>query len=140
MEKTAAFRRVFQIWLLLFLGMNLINWQDGGVNAASRFAAIQSMAEDHTFQIGHFQDWTDDWSRGPNGHVYSNKAPGPMFLATPFAWVLNRIKIATYGDAAWFTYANGDRKLCEPGLGYMTLISWRHRSCSRLVEEEGGVF
>jgi hypothetical protein len=124
MEKTAAFRRVFQIWLLLFLGMNLINWQDGGVNAASRFAAIQSMAEDHTFQIGHFQDWTDDWSRGPNGHVYSNKAPGPMFLATPFAWVLNRIKIATYGDAAWFTYANGDRKLCEPGLGYMTLISW----------------
>lgn len=121
---TSLFKRIFGIWLLLLLAMNAVNWNDGGVNPASRFAAIQAMSEDHSFRIDHYKDWTYDWAKGPSGGIYSNKAPGPMFLATPVAWVLNRIKIAVYGKDAWFTYPDGITKLSKPGLGYVTLISW----------------
>jgi len=105
-------KKSLQIWLLLFVGLTAVNWQDGGLNAASRFAAIQAMSEDHSFQINPYQSWTEDWSQTPTGAIYSNKAPGPMLMAAPVAWVLNRAKILMYGP------------LTEPGLGYMTLISW----------------
>jgi hypothetical protein len=118
------FKRSLQVWLLLLIGLNAVNWQDGGPNAASRFAAIQSMAEDRTFKINPYKSWTDDWAQPPSGEIYSNKAPGPMFLAVPVAWVLNRIKVITYGDKAWFTYPDGMRKLTKPGIAYDTLISW----------------
>jgi hypothetical protein len=118
------FKKALWIWFLLFIGLNAVNWQDGGLNTASRFAAIQAMAEDHSFRINPYQTWTEDWSQTPDGSIYSNKAPGPMLMAVPVAWLLNRAKVLIYGDQAWKISPDGSRRLSEPSLGYMTLISW----------------
>jgi hypothetical protein len=75
-------------WAFAFVLLNVIVSQDGESNAGSRFATLQAMAEHGTFQIDRIRDWTGDWSLAPNGHYYSNKAPGPMFLALPMAWLI----------------------------------------------------
>jgi hypothetical protein len=59
--------------------------QAGGVNPLSRFALTRAMANDHGFSIDRYRFWTVDWSQTPDGRHYSNKAPGPSFLALPFA-------------------------------------------------------
>jgi len=72
--------------------MNFLNAQVGGTNAPSRFATLQAMSWESTFSIDHYQGRTADWSHPPNGHYYSNKAPGPMFLAFPLTWLMDRVE------------------------------------------------
>ena len=71
-------------WLLFFLLVNLVCDMPGGPNVGSRYAAICSMGVDQTFHIDRYRDMTADWVRTPDGHYYSNKAPGPALLALPF--------------------------------------------------------
>src|SRR6185312_8272528 len=79
-------------WVIAFVLLNVLVAQDGESNAGSRYATLQAMITQHTFRIDvlpDYKDYTGDWSAPPNGHVYSNKAPGPMFVAYPVAWVLS---------------------------------------------------
>jgi hypothetical protein len=78
------------IWLCLalFLAVNIFLPKDGGGNPASRLASLAAFAETHSFAIDDYitepRSWTADWARSPNGHSYSNKAPGPTLLCLPF--------------------------------------------------------
>ncbi len=70
-------------WAALFLAVNLFVTQYGAVNALSRFAELRAITERHTLRIDAYGDWTIDWARAPDGHLYSNKAPGPVLLGLP---------------------------------------------------------
>jgi hypothetical protein len=68
-------------WLILFLFVNLAFELTGGPNPNSRLATVYAMIEDQSFRIDPYRFWTTDWAKTPDGHYYSNKAPGPAFLA-----------------------------------------------------------
>lgn len=76
------------LWLAAYLLVNAACHLSAGTNADSRLAALLAMSRDGTFRIDAYREMTDDWSRTPDGHYYSNKAPGAMFMAVlPFwAW------------------------------------------------------
>ncbi len=76
--------------LLAFLLVNIISRGKGGTNALSRFATMRSMIDRGSFNIDPIVEWTFDWSKSPNGHFYSNKAPGPMFFGLPFFLVVDQ--------------------------------------------------
>lgn len=71
--------------LIVFFLVNGLTRHNGSVNAASRFALTISMVTEGTFTIDHYVQMTPDWSQTPDGHYYSNKGPGPSFLAAPVA-------------------------------------------------------
>ena len=70
-------------WLALFLALALAVTQYGGTNARSRIASLRAMTEARSLTIDNYVDWTYDWSLSPNGHYYSNKAPGAALLGYP---------------------------------------------------------
>ncbi len=64
----------------------------------SRYAALVALKEDRALEIDRYVDeyrWTIDWARTPDDHVYSNKAPGPVFVAYPLFWVWD--ELTTWG-------------------------------------------
>jgi hypothetical protein len=71
-------------WGALFLVLSLMVTQYGGEHAKARWAALRAITENHSLHIDNYKEWTIDWARAPSGHYYSNKAPGPIFLALPF--------------------------------------------------------
>src|SRR3989338_7865785 len=73
------------VFLILCIVLDL--W--GDTNTRSRLALLHSIKEDRTLRIDSYQHWTIDWARTPDGHYFSNKAPGPVFLALPFYWILD---------------------------------------------------
>ena len=81
-------------WILLFIFLNIKFHEDGDVNALSRYAAMRAMTMENTFIIDNVK-WSMDWSQAPNGHYYSNKAPGPMLLGYPVMWVIDHLKLLT---------------------------------------------
>jgi len=85
-------------WILSFLVINLACHLSAGTNADSRFATLIAIAEDYSFQIDPYADLTSDWSRTPDGHYYSNKAPGPMLLAAPIFVSLKKIGLHHMAD------------------------------------------
>lgn len=91
MGKTHSFRSLVLPWAVAFLLVNLVVTQDGGPNATSRFLTMRSMAEQGTFTIDHRFRASVDWSKTPDGHYYSNKAPGPMLLGFPVFFVIDQI-------------------------------------------------
>lgn len=76
---------------LAFLLLGLIVTQDGGQNAASRLLSMRAVVESGTFAIDPYLKSTDDWSLSPNGHYYSNKAPGSILLGLPVFFALDEI-------------------------------------------------
>jgi hypothetical protein len=80
-------------WIAIFLASNVFIHPDDdpdyGANPESRFAALCAMVEDHSFQIDHYRSLTIDWAHTPDGHFYSNKAPGPILLAYPVFWMID---------------------------------------------------
>lgn len=70
-------------WVLLFLLLSSIGTELGGTNAISRVAALRAMAEGGSLHIDHYKEWSNDWSLSPNGHYYSNKAPGSALFGFP---------------------------------------------------------
>ncbi len=86
-----AVKNILLPWGIIFIILNLANTQDGGPNAISRYLTMRAMSEEGTFQIDKRIGATDDWSQTPDGHYYSNKAPGPMLLGFPAFFVLDQI-------------------------------------------------
>ncbi len=89
--KDREIRRLFLPWAALFVVLNLVNTQDGGPNAVSRFLTLRAMSEEATFTIDKRIGATTDWSHTPDDHYYSNKAPGPMLLGFPAFFVIDQI-------------------------------------------------
>src|ERR1700747_1374855 len=61
-------------------------YEGGGWNQNSRFDLLRAIVERHTLQIDAYQQNTGDKAHFA-GHYYSEKAPGLVFLAVPFALV-----------------------------------------------------
>jgi hypothetical protein len=59
-------------------------YEGGGWNQNSRFDLLRAIVEKHTLQIDAYHENTGDKARY-NGHYYSDKAPGQVFLAVPVA-------------------------------------------------------
>ena len=60
-------------------------YEGGGWNQNSRFDLVRAIVERHTLQIDAYHENTGDKAHF-QGHYYSEKAPGLVFLAVPFAW------------------------------------------------------
>src|SRR6202140_3656198 len=59
-------------------------YEGGGGNQNSRVDLLRAIVERHTLQIDAYHENTQD--KAPfRGHYYSDKAPGLVFLAVPFA-------------------------------------------------------
>jgi hypothetical protein len=59
-------------------------YEGGGWNQNSRFDLLRAIVERHTIQIDDYHENTQDKAHF-RGHYYSDKAPGLVFLAVPFA-------------------------------------------------------
>src|SRR4029077_13858530 len=59
-------------------------YEGGGWNQNSRFDLLRAIVERHTLQIDAYHENTQDTAHF-KGHYYSDKAPGLVFLAVPFA-------------------------------------------------------
>jgi hypothetical protein len=59
-------------------------YEGGGWNQNSRFDLLRAIVERDTLQIDAYHENTQDKAHF-NGHYYSDKAPGLVFLAVPFA-------------------------------------------------------
>src|ERR1700676_1636168 len=59
-------------------------YEGGGWNQNSRFDLLRAIVERHTLQIDPYHQNTQDKAHF-QGHYYSDKAPGLVFLAVPFA-------------------------------------------------------
>ena len=59
-------------------------YEGGGWNQNSRFDLLRAIVERHTLQIDAYHTNTQDKAHF-RGHYYSDKAPGLVFLAVPFA-------------------------------------------------------
>lgn len=59
-------------------------YEGGGWNQNSRFDLLRAIVEHHTLQIDVYHENTQDKAHY-RGHYYSDKAPGLVFLAVPFA-------------------------------------------------------
>ncbi len=69
--------------LVAFLSFSYF-YEGGGWNQNSRFDLLRAIVERHTLQIDAYHENTQDYAH-LNGHYYSDKAPGLVFLAVPFA-------------------------------------------------------
>src|SRR5579863_451851 len=59
-------------------------YEGGGWNQNSRFDLLRAIVEQHTLQIDAYHENTQ-YKAHFHGHYYSDKAPGLVFLAVPFA-------------------------------------------------------
>jgi hypothetical protein len=85
-EKSSLHRSsAILLGLVAFLSFSYF-YEGGGWNQNSRFDLLRAIVERHTLQIDAYHENTQDKAHF-NGHYYSDKAPGLVFLAVPFAVV-----------------------------------------------------
>lgn len=89
------FTRPLRTWSLFLTLLLICTFQPGGPNSSSRLFAMNNLIEAGSPRIDRYHELTIDWARTPDGHYYSNKAPGPILLGLPFYYVLD--KIFTHG-------------------------------------------
>jgi hypothetical protein len=83
-ENSSANRKIaFLLGVLTFFSF-VYFCEGGGWNQNSRFDLLRAIVERHTLQIDAYHENTQDKAHF-NGHYYSDKAPGLVFLAVPFA-------------------------------------------------------
>jgi hypothetical protein len=83
-EKSLSHRKsAMLLGIVAFLSF-IYFYEGGGWNQNSRFDLLRAIIERHTLQIDAYHENTQDKAH-VNGHYYSDKAPGLVFLAVPFA-------------------------------------------------------
>lgn len=82
-------------WILLFLAVNVAFPIRPSTNPLSRYALLCALVEDGSFRIDPYVGETIDWSRTPDGHYYSNKAPGPALAALPLFFAFDRLSVGS---------------------------------------------
>jgi hypothetical protein len=86
-------------WCVLFLVLAVtVDNRVNNANPYARYATLQAIAEDHTLAIDAYRDTTCDWARPPDGHYFSNKAPGPTLMAVPFHLPVDAMVVAHAKD------------------------------------------
>ena len=85
-------------WCLLFLVLATTIDTNNNDNPRSRYALLMSIAENQQLTIDPYWRTTCDWSRTPDGHYYSNKAPGPTLLALPLYLPLDALIVSNAKD------------------------------------------
>lgn len=80
----AHWKLALLLGLAIFLSF-IYFYEGGGWNQNSRFDLLRAIVERHTLQIDAYQANTGDKAHF-RGHYYSEKAPGLVFLAVPFAF------------------------------------------------------
>jgi len=83
-EKSTFRRRAAILVGLVTFFSFLYFYEGGGWNQNSRFDLLRAIIERHTLQIDAYHENTQDKAHF-RGHYYSDKAPGLVFLAVPFA-------------------------------------------------------
>jgi 4-amino-4-deoxy-L-arabinose transferase-like glycosyltransferase len=84
-------------------------YEGGGWNQNSRFDLLRAIVEQHTLRIDTYHENTQDKAHF-RGHYYSDKAPGLVFLAVPFALAARpglrvaRIDPASARGEFWLSY------------------------------------
>ena len=85
-ESSSSYRKAaILLGLVAFLSFSYF-YEGGGWNQNSRFDLLRAIVERHTLQIDAYHENTQDKAH-LNGHYYSDKAPGLVFLAVPFALI-----------------------------------------------------
>jgi hypothetical protein len=82
-ENSSHKKTAFLLGVVIFLSF-IYFYEGGGWNQNSRFDLLRAIVERHTLQIDAYHENTQDKAHF-NGHYYSDKAPGLVFLAVPFA-------------------------------------------------------
>ena len=96
-EKTLAHRRAaLLLGVVTFLSFTYF-YEGGGWNQNSRFDLLRAIVERHTLQIDAYHENTGDKAHA-NGHYYSDKAPGLVFLAVPVAMEARPVLRVVDGD------------------------------------------
>ena len=114
---TAAIEKSFSRWKVAsLLGavtfFSLIYfYEGGGWNQNSRFDLLRAIVEQHTLQIDAYHENTQDKAHF-QGHYYSDKAPGLVFLAVPVALAATTC-VASCGDRSGI----GARRVCAVVVG-----------------------
>lgn len=72
-------------------------YEGGGWNQNSRFDLLRAIVERHTLKIDAYHENTGDKAHF-QGHYYSDKAPGLVFLAVPFALIARPVMRAAGVD------------------------------------------
>ena len=83
-ENSPAHWRAACLLGLVTLLSFLYFYEGGGWNQNSRFDLLRAIVEQHTLRIDAYHENTQDKAHF-QGHYYSDKAPGLVFLAVPFA-------------------------------------------------------
>src|SRR5579864_2762781 len=89
-EKSSFRRRAAILVGLVTFFSFLYFYEGGGWNQNSRFDLLRAIIERHTLQIDAYHENTQDKAHF-QGHYYSDKAPGLVFLALPFADVARSV-------------------------------------------------
>lgn len=82
-NSSAQWKAASLLGALVFLSFTYF-YEGGGWNQNSRFDLLRAIVERHTLQIDAYHENTQDKAH-LRGHYYSDKAPGLVFLAVPFA-------------------------------------------------------
>jgi len=83
LEESSAHRKsAILLGFVIFLSF-IYFYEGGGWNQNSRFDLLRAIVERHTLEIDAYHENTGDKAHF-DGHYYSDKAPGLVFLAVPF--------------------------------------------------------
>ena len=85
-EKNPSHRKTAILLGIVFFFSFSYFYEGGGWNQNSRFDLLRAIVERHTLRIDAYHENTQDKAHF-KGHYYSDKAPGLVFLAVPFALV-----------------------------------------------------
>ncbi len=115
-----------------FFGICVIFDMWGDTNPRSRLALLASIREGQGFKIDGYETWTIDWARTPDGHYYSNKPPGPTFLALPAyalidLWITRNARDRTSRDEArllWSERTSQALSLLLQIIPFIALFFW----------------
>src|ERR1700687_3467323 len=83
-ENSSFHRKTAMLLGLVIFFSFIYFYEGGGWNQNSRFDLLRAIVERHTLQIDAYHENTQDKAHF-RGHYYSDKAPGLVFLAVPFA-------------------------------------------------------
>src|SRR5579864_9777593 len=83
-EKSPSYRKQALLLGVVSFFSFIYFYEGGGWNQNSRFDLLRAIVERHTLQIDAYHENTQDKAYF-RGHYYSDKAPGLVFLAVPFA-------------------------------------------------------
>ena len=81
-QHSCHWKRATLLGVVLFLSF-IYFYEGGGWNQNSRFDLLRAIVERHTLTIDAYHENTQDKAHF-QGHYYSDKAPGLVFLAVPF--------------------------------------------------------